>query len=241
MKKLIFLFLLAFIVSFQVLFTPGTVFAQLSGAPAIPQKYIDLLPAGYTIPAELPTTIHDPLLLAGWVYLYNQQEPLHTWDSHDLTGRKIAQMIIDQRISVQWNVHKKYGGNSYSERPACHKKSCAEDRENHQPIMIDTHYLDPGQQNLANLADTLAHEMIHHMLPFGNIEDTLYEEFWAYSIGLQISKSKQLDLRGYSPLQATCLTQWFNMNHLTYYSGMQYYPQSIKDSALTGFPCMLGQ
>jgi hypothetical protein len=199
---------------------------------ALPEQYQNLLPAGYNILETLPTAITDPLLLTGWVYLYNQEAPITRWDGQVVSGRMLAQYIADQQVAVRWDTKNECNGSSCSPRPKCKAGLCKLfQKGSSSPILVATAYLNPEKMNIAELAGTLAHESIHHMLPFGNVSDTVYEEFWAFTIGNTISKATWLDYEGYNPLKAICLQDWIGANSLQSYSGLSLYPAAVETSA----------
>jgi hypothetical protein len=197
----------------------------------LPEQYRNLLPAGTIVPDTLPASITDPLLLTGWITLYNQAAPITRWDGQVVSGKLLAQYIADQQVVVRWDTKNECNGSSCSPRPKCKAGLCKLFQKNSSsPILVATAYLDPEKMNIAELAGTLAHESIHHMLPFGNVPDTLYEEFWAFSIGNQVSQATWLDYEGYNPLKAVCLRDWLGANGLGSYSGLPLYPAVVEAS-----------
>jgi len=230
MFKFLFLLCLTFVIISAIYFLTTTILIPLTGsqpssAAGLSKEYVDLLPAGYTIPDTLPANIHDPLLLTGWVYLYNQQKPLQTWNGQPLSGRMLAQYALDQQVIIEWNTINDCSGGSCSERPH------AEDIGNLHPILIRTGLQEQGRAKINELAGTLAHEIFHHMLPFGNVPDTLFEEFWGYSTGAQISGSYWMDSAEYNTQNGACLRLWFQDKKLDYYNGLKTYPQVVSAAA----------
>jgi hypothetical protein len=213
-----------------------TVETNYTSPSRLSQEYVDLLPAGYIIPDELPATINDPILLIGWVYLYNQQEPISIWNNATLRGSDIAADVIDLNVTIQWNTNNECGGASCTERPICKfNSSCqaALDNPNHVDIIIATHYQDLTTLDIRQLAGTIAHEMIHYLMPFGGADDTLYEEFWAFTVGSTISHNVKMHFEGYNPLKEGCLKLWFHSNTGNYYNAFPSYPPSIEPRANT--------
>jgi hypothetical protein len=232
---------LAITIVFSIIASSGNQAVEANSPAAAPraQVALDLLPAGTLIPDELPTTITDPILLAGWVYLFHQQEPLSLWDEKPLTGREIAKAVIDLNVNIQWNTNNECNGSSCTERPVCRLDStCKPAGENlgHVDIVIAARYQDRNSFNISKLAGTIAHEMVHYLMPFGGPDDTLYEEFWAFAVGSQISKNTTLDFEGYNPLKESCLKLWYHANQRDFYRFLPSYPPSIQPSADTQQP-----
>jgi hypothetical protein len=228
MKKTYFFYLALVIVT--LLSIPArTVSAKTSG---LPEQYLRMLPAGSNLPDALPTTITDPLLLTGWVYLYNQEAAINRWDGQTVSGKAIAQYIADQQVVVRWDMKNECSGSSCTPRPKCKTGLCKmfQKSANSSPILVATAYLDPARMNIAELAGTLAHESIHHMLPFGSVLDTVYEEYWAFTVGNTISGATWLDFEGYIPLKAVCLRDWVGANGLQSYNSLQLYPAAVEPS-----------
>jgi len=210
--------------------------ASSAASARLPQEFIHLLPAGMSVPDRLPATIDDPILLTGWVYLYNQQEVLRVWEGESLTGREIANSVIDQGVTIQWNTKNECNGSSCTERPVCRlDSSCpaAGDNRGHVDIVIAKRYQDRKTLDLSRLAGTIAHEMIHYLMPFGGADDTLYEEYWAFTVGAQIYKQSGLDFEGFNPLRESCLKIWFKTNDRDYYGYLKPYPPSVLAQADT--------
>jgi hypothetical protein len=182
-----------------------------------------------SIPAELPFTIQDPVLLEGWIRLYNHQEPIQLWDGNTLTGHELAQFLLDQSIPVMWDINHVCGTGS------CSVRYCAGDTCNFEdglpgfdPIYINLAIQSWEDTRMSRLIGTLAHEIYHRTAPYGNVKDTLFEEFTAYTIGSQISQSDWLFFTGYDGLNPACLQRWFNDNGLMGgYEDFPLYPQSV--------------
>jgi hypothetical protein len=74
----------------------------------------------------------------------------------------------------------------------------------------------------------MAHEIYHQMQPFGQVPDTLFEEFSAYYLSIHISQSQWARFEGYDGLEATSLTQWFTDHRLMYaYENLSLYPEKV--------------
>jgi hypothetical protein len=189
---------------------------------------LKLLPVGTQVPDVLPAGITDPLLLAGWVYLYNQQEMIPTWDGHTMTGKMLAEYLRDQKVTVRWNTTTECSGYSCTARVTCDLRcKLGQSVRNPNPIMIATDYKDSSKRDLARLAGSLAHEAFHHMLPFGPGEDTLFEEYWAFFTGAYISRTDEGDFTGINPLEAACLKQFFSSTGRDYYNAMNAFPAAV--------------
>jgi hypothetical protein len=161
---------------------------------------------------------------------------LRVWNDETLTGREIATAVIDRNVTIRWNTNNECNGLSCTERPVCRlDSSCpaAEDNPEHVDIVIATHYQERSTLDVSRLAGTLAHEMIHYLMPFGGADDTLYEEFWAYTIGAQIYKKSGLDFEGFNPLNERCLNLWFKSNDRDYFGYLKPYPPAILPEADT--------
>lgn len=203
---------------------------ELNTSGRQPKINLDLLPEDAVIPQSLPNTIRDPLLLTAWVYLYNQDEPFQMWDGSSLSGQMLAQFIIEHKITVKWGSAEICNNNSCTPRPVCSDEKClAKYTEiGDYPIRIALRFQDSQADDLPTLAGSLAHEIYHHMEPHGKIRSTLFEEYWAFYTGKQISGDPTLDFKGYKPLNPTCLKLWLSQNDRTGYE-LEMYPASILD------------
>jgi hypothetical protein len=203
---------------------------EMNAGTRLPKIKIDLLPENVIIPQKLPNTVRDELLLTAWVYLYNQNEPFQMWDGSTLTGRQLAQFIIDYKIEVKWGLEEICHNNSCTPRPVCQTNQCLEDYKEigDYPIYIALRYQDTQVEDLPFLAGSLAHETYHHTEPHGKVSSTLFEEYWAFFVGKQISQDKSLDFKGYQPLNPSCLKLWLVQNNRTGYE-LEMYPNSILD------------
>ena len=194
-------------------------------------RMMDALPTNLTIPAVLPSTIQDPRLLEAWIRLYNHQETVQLSNGSTLTGRDLAQFLLDQSIPVMWDTNQVCGAASCSVRYAHEKKGTwdfEDGKPGADPIFINPTYKTQDEHLMERLVGTLAHEAFHRTLPFGKVRDTLYEEFVAYHIGAEISQSSGLNFKGYDALNPSSLQRWFNDNDLMYaYEQFDLYPQKI--------------
>ena len=210
---------------------------ELNAGGRQPKINLSLLPEDAVIPQSLPNTIRDPLLLTAWVYLYNQTEPFQMWDGSSLTGQMLAQFIIDYKITIKWGSAKICNNNSCTPRPVCHTDQCLQDYKaiGDYPIYIALRFQDSQADDLPLLAGSLAHEIYHHMEPHGKISSTLFEEYWAFYTGKQISGDPTLDFKGYKPLNPTCLKLWLSQNDRTGYE-LEMYPASMQSSVENSNP-----
>ena len=195
----------------------------------IPDTYRNLLPSEYTVPAQIPETITDPHLLVAWIYLYNQVEPFPIHDGSMLTGRELAMVIIEQNVPVTWGSEPICHGNSCAIRFMCNNMECVENYTPDQvyPIYIAQRYQDTEKITLARMAGSLAHELYHHLSPFGPVPSSLYEEYWAYYVGAQIEHAKWAIFEGYNPNIEACLMAWFRVHGQKGYFGSDVYPMTL--------------
>ena len=196
----------------------------------LPEPYRSLLPAGYEIPTQLPSTIEDPHLLAAWIYLYNQTETISLYDNKSLTGRSLAEYVIERSVRIQWGAESICNGNSCAQRFICTDEACVAKytADKVYPIFVSLRYKDTTQTTLARLAGSLAHELYHHQLPFGPVDTSLYEEYWAYYVGAQIEKATWAIFDQYNPNTTACLYAWFRSHGQTGYFGADEYPFTLK-------------
>jgi hypothetical protein len=198
-------------------------------AGSLPADARSLLPAAYEVPANLPAKISDPLLLAAWVYLYNQEDSISIHNGESLSGHDLAEYALKRQVPVAWGSDEICRGNSCSVRPICKDAKCVRkykaDKVN--TIYLSQRYYEATPEALVKMAGSLAHELYHHQLPFGPVYTSLYEEYWAYKIGGTISQASWADFEGYDPLQATCLKQWFSDHNWQGFSDSDLYPFTL--------------
>jgi len=197
--------------------------------------YMALLPDGYEIPAALPATIEDPHLLAAWVFLYNQTDPITIHDGMTITGRELAQLVVEIGILVRWGSEEECNGNSCARRFTCPDMDCIENYQSEKvyPIYISQRFQDSENITLARLAGSVAHELYHHTLPFGPVSTNLYEEYWAYYIGAQVEKARWAIFERYDPNSEACLMAWFRVHGQTGYFGSDVYPMTLDTAVNT--------
>lgn len=195
----------------------------------LPDTYLNLLPAGMETPDRLPGKITDPLLLAAWVYLYNQVEPIEIHAGETITGRKLALYALENKVPVEWGSDEVCRGNSCSFRVMCEDEKCVAKYHSKKvnTLYMSQRYNEATVEMLPNLAGSLAHELYHHGLPFGPVRTALYEEFWAYKIGGAVSKASWATFEGYDPLNETSLVQWFTDHNWQGYTDRDIYPFTL--------------
>ncbi len=191
---------------------------------------LNSFPKDLDIPAILPSTIHDPLLLEGWIRLYDHQEPVQLADGSTVVGRDLAQFLVDRSIPVVWDTNQMCSNGSCSVR-YCEKDTCEyeDGLPGVDPIYITLEIQSMGDVQMNFLVGTLAHEIFHRTAPYGKVRDTLYEEFAAYYVGAQIGHAFRLNFEGYDSLNPTSLQSWFNDNGLMKaYAQFKLYPKSME-------------
>jgi hypothetical protein len=172
------------------------------------------LPDDIVLPETLPTTIQDPILLEGWIRLYNSTQNCELWDGYTLNGQELAQYVVDQAVVITWNTNPNNIG-SWS------------DRDNTGTIYINPDFKEENEMQMINLVSHMSHEIFHDLIPFNQKADTLYEEYWAYYVSYCIS-GQSLESFYAHPMSAGSLTQWFYNNGLDNYLDMyEMYPGDL--------------
>lgn len=198
------------------------------GPAAANRAALSNLPAGLTVPDVLPFSIQDPILLEAWIRLYNHQEHIQLWDGSTLTGRQLAQYVLDHGIPVVWDTARVCSGGNCSVR-YCDGAACSFEDRLHpgvKPIYIAPIEA-PYGTNMQFLVGTLAHEIFHRTEPFGAVRDTKFEEYWAFRIGATIGKNAAPNFNGVDPLVSGELYIWLLKNRLSFYYGLPEYPASV--------------
>jgi hypothetical protein len=174
------------------------------------------LPSGTLIPDTLPTTIQDPVLLAGWISLYNQTKTCALWDGYTLSGQQLAQYILDQAIVIAWNTDPAFSQSSWV------------DRGETGNIYINPVLKEENEAQMVQLVGTLAHEIFHSTTPFAQVAPTLYEEYWAFYAGSCVSGWAQADFNSFNPLSPSSLKNWFEYNNRSnYLDEYDMYPENM--------------
>jgi hypothetical protein len=183
------------------------------------------LPPGLLLPDRLPKNIRDPQLLTAWIELYNHAEPIALWDGHDLTGRDLAQFVLDHNIPVTWDATGVCGGGSCSVLSLT-AGGWVYDR---QVPGVDPIFIQPTlRPDSVGVLNALAHEIFHRTQPFGPVADTQFEEYWAYRVGNAIASKPWPVFDGYDPLVSGWLFLWLRDNNLGAYYPLASYPPVIE-------------
>ena len=200
--------------------------ARRTAAVAHPPDMSYLSPE-LVVPALLPADISDSRILEAWIRLYNRQAAVKLWDGRLITGRDLALFLLDQRIPVAWDTKNVCHGGS------CSSKVHVRDSEiwnfddgapGVEPIYVRVAY----QTDMASLVSTLAHEAFHRTLPFGEVRDSLFEEYWAYYVQRTASSAGGLRFGRYDPYDQGQLAMWFADNRLFGYDSLPAYPPSVQ-------------
>src|SRR3990170_3767681 len=127
---------------------------EMPVASNLPDTYRSLLPETYEVPDQLPATIQDPLLLAAWVYLYNQTEAITIHNAVTVSGRSLAEYVLERKVPVTWSSDEICRGNSCSFRPICRDAECiAKTRTNKvNTLYLSPRYNEATREMLPNLA-----------------------------------------------------------------------------------------
>ena len=173
------------------------------------------LPAEIAVPETLPTTIKDSTLLESWIRLYNNTQECRIWDGFSLTGRKLAQYVIDQDVVITWNTSTMYPG-SWA------------DRDNTGTLYINPSYQEETEAQMVNLVNEVAHELFHDLVPFNQKADSLYEEYLAFYVGACVSGQSTESFEHIDPTSSGSLAEWFKSNrHGAYLGRYEMYPEDI--------------
>ncbi len=229
MDKRSFTSLMGLIVTLTVALSAcSTSAATPATTPEAPQPTASLkdLPPELEIPSVLPE-IRDPELLEAWIRLYNRPGPIFQWDGSLLTGKGLAQFIVDHAIPILWDREKKCHGGACSIR-YCDDRTCTYDGPypGADPIYIPPILRDDPR----GLEGTLAHEIYHRLEPFGDVRDTLFEEYCAYGVEAQITHATWPVFGMQDPLVPDQLVKWFQANQLSDYHSLQVYPAAVASS-----------
>jgi hypothetical protein len=216
MKKFIFIITLVSIAS--------ALFANIAQSKSINVNEFITSEAQINSTSKLPATIKDAMLLNAWQYLYSQTQPIQMWDGSSLTGQQLAQLVIDERISIVWDTKNVCNGYNCAPRSICADANCnAKD----YPVYMALYAKEEITKNIASLAALMGHEIYHHSEPFGKVADTQFEEYWAYTIQSNIENSAWKNEVQKDTLNRHCLRQWFVDHKMTHYLDQTAYPQSI--------------
>lgn len=178
---------------------------------------------------NLQVVIQDPLILKAWNTLNSLEEPVVLWDGKALTGKALAQFLLAEQIPVVW------GSDDICKGSSCSRLYCAADGacayDDGQPG-VDPIYLNPGARDQqagqnARVARELAHEAFHRLQPFGQVNITQFEEYWAFYLETQVLKASYPDFKGCDPTDASSLQKWFTKHMMAGYLKLDVYPNSI--------------
>ena len=236
MKKSIVLISLALSIVSVVLYRTPSISGKIINVMSAPAsresawEYLDSQPIPLRMPTELPTSIHDPLLMAGWIYLYNQERTFQLWDGSSLSGRMLAEFVFENNITILWGTPDICHGISCSPKPVCTKEPCTGENLEFSPIYITASLKNVPEGEIIRLVELIAHEIFHHTQPFGFVYDTLFEEYWAFYVGMQVVQNVWGDFDRYNSRNNACLKLWFMEHGLTVYFGIDPYPQSMISS-----------
>jgi hypothetical protein len=209
--------------------------ADAAPAPKAAERTVDLsfLPADLIIPPALPAGLEDPILLEAWVRLYNHSEPIELWDGTLMSGRVLAQALVDQAIPLVWDVQ------GVCRNGSCSRQFCAEDTcgyEDGQPGVDPIYIYPPHAAQMDTLVATLAHESFHRLQPFGPVHDSRFEEFWACRLSAAFDPHSGFQFDGYDPLVAGYLVLWIRDNGLAPYYALPDYPAGFDPAAVAARP-----
>jgi len=242
MKKSIVMISLVLSMVSTVLYRTPSISGKISEMMAAPVsresawKYLDSQPITLSMPDELPTTINDPLLMAAWIYIYNQENPFEIWDGSLVSGRMLAEYVLNNKVPVLWSTPEHCNGNSCTPRLFCAEEPCSEKYPEVTSIYLTPTLKKISGAEITKLVDQMAHEIFHHTKQFGWVADTTYEEYWAFYVGAQVSQSTWTDFDSYSSTNIACLKLWFVNHNLQVYFRFDPYPQKVISSAILEAP-----
>jgi len=180
------------------------------------------------IPSQLPAGIEDPLLIEAWIVLYNMTQPIPLWNGSSVTGRQLAQNVLDQNIQVTWSTPD-ICPRSCTIRKICTDGQCPAGTPPPR-VYITSEYKEDSPDRSQQILSTLAHELYHSIAPFGNVKVTQIEEMMAFYVSSQIVPNSWADFKGYDPLNPICLRIWNRDNNLKY-TELDPYPDSLINQA----------
>ena len=177
-----------------------------------------------TAGASTEPNIQDPMLMEAWTRLYNHHDPIQLWDGSTLTGRDLAQYLMEQAIPVVWDTGHVCGDGSCSVLHCLGDTCTYEDGQ----AGVDPIYIYPTKTaDMPSLVATLAHEIFHRTQPFGAVHATRFEEYWAFLIAARISNAVWPTFGIYDPLDPGHLNLWIKENGLDPYFELQEYPATV--------------
>jgi hypothetical protein len=200
----------------------GITLLGIASAPFLAGKGRQVLAA--STQQDLP--VQDPLLQEGLTRLYGRQEPIQLPNGDTITGKALAEFMISNQIPVVWGSEDICGGGSCSIQYCRTDGHCS--YENGEPG-IDPIYINPSIRDqsvgkMARLTQELAHEAFHRMQFFGEEQDSLYEEYWAFYVGAQLVQVDWPNFNGVDPQNPTQLQNWFTAHGMMRYLCLPPYP-----------------
>jgi len=147
------------------------------------------------------------------------------WPGKTVTGRVLAEFLRESGIPLVWDVQGACTNASCS-RQFCAGTSCVFD--DGQPGIDPIYIYPPHAAQMQTLVATLAHEAFHRMQPFGPVQDSIYEEFWACTLTAAFDPNTGFKFDGYDPLISGYLPLWVRDNNLTPYFALPYYPLDLE-------------
>ena len=164
--------------------------------------------------------------MEAWIRLYNRQEPIQLWDGRTVTGRDLAQYLLENAITVVWDTQHICGNASCStEIKSCIPDTCT--YEDGEPGVNPIYVYPAKATDMQGLTGTLTHEIFHRTQPFGAVADTRFEEYWAFLIGAKISQAGWPAFGAYDLLNPGHLNLWIKENRLDPYFELPDYPASV--------------
>jgi hypothetical protein len=175
-----------------------------------------------------PNPIQDPQLRQAWDQLNALTEPVQLPDGSTLTGHGLAQFVLNQNITIQWDENNTCKGSSCSVRSHIHGETAW---TIDGPIYLRLGLKD---ETMSLVVEAMAHEIYHYTQPFGQVNDSLYEEYMAFNSSARIAHTTGMDDACANPMQPDCLKHWFEVHRLMYgYTQFQVYPPSLMASVDT--------
>jgi hypothetical protein len=228
MKKIIYFFVLAVsFLGFFVYFTWRPVQAVVVKSEAELTNSPEKIPAAANAATGslFPDTIEDPDLLKALETLSQHQEAIQLWDGKTVTGQELADFVKKNNIPVVWGSQEICGGASCSLLYFNGSAYMYEDDEpGVDPIYINPSAKDQTVGRATRLLRELSHEIFHRMRPFGLVNVTQYEEYWAYAVETQLSHAAWPVFEGYDPQDPTSLQEWFTHHSLGGYLALEAFP-----------------
>ena len=195
------------------------------------------LSSGNASSQNTPNTIQDAVLQQAWEQLNTLSEPVQLADGASISGHDLAQFILKNNIAIEWD-----------ENNVCEESSCSvryhipgETAYTHdgEPIYMRVALKALAEENMNTLVSSMAHEIYHYTEPFGQVDDSLYEEYQAFNLAARITHTPGMEDTCDNPMQPECLKQWLEKHNILYgYTQIQEYPPNLVDKVdHTGQSC----